>query len=179
MCGADPGLDCAAAEAEVQKGFVVGIMAALEANLDFFLPIPGALDVFGEVREGGWTPAVATGGWRPSAELRLSAAGIPMAGVPLATASEAIHRADIIRLAATQAGSGIEPTEIVYVGDGTWDERACRELSIGFIGRASPDARTNLFDQGARAIIPDFKATKGLFHLLSDPEALIPTGGSV
>lgn len=75
MCSADPGLDYDSTESEVLRRFIVGIEAAIETDPEFFLPVPGAPDIFEKVREAGWAPAIATGGWRASAELRLSAAG--------------------------------------------------------------------------------------------------------
>lgn len=98
--------------------------------------------------------------------------------MPLVTASEAARRTDIIRLAVKQATSGSEPSEVVYIGDGVWDVRACRELSIGFLGRSDSGSSQQLTNHGARAIIPDFRDLERLFKLLADPVSLVPKGGS-
>ena len=178
MCAADSGRDYNLVESEVQRRYLVGLKAAVETDPGFFLPVPGARGIFGEVREVGWTPAIATGGWRLSAELRLSAAEIPVMGVPLATASEAARRIDIIRLAVRQAASGPGPSEVVYIGDGVWDVRACRELSIGFVGRSTPGSRQQLTEHGAQAVISDFTEPERLLKFLSEPGPLVPTGGA-
>jgi len=90
-------------EEAVRTHFVQGLTSALGADPGSFSAVPGAQTVFSVVRRAGWVPAIATGGWRASAELKLKAADIPMAGVPLATSSEADRRVDIIRLAVSAA----------------------------------------------------------------------------
>ena len=90
-------------------------------------------------------------------------------GVPLATSSEADRRVDIIRRAVAEVTDGADTSAVVYVGDGTWDVRACRDLGIGFIGRAAGDAAGRLAKHGARAIVPDFVDGRVFLHLLSRP----------
>ncbi len=170
-----PEREYSSVESEVQRHFIAGLEEALESNPNAFLPVPGALKIFEEVRAVGWTPAIATGGWRRSAELKLVAAAIPTEGVPLATSSENARRIDIIRRAVAQATSGAEASEVVYVGDGTWDVKACRELSIGFVGRSTPETETRLVDEGAKAMIPDFSEPSTLTTLLEDPGSLKPS----
>jgi len=75
--------------------------------------------------------ALATGDWHPTISFKLAAAGIDISSFPLATSSDTPRRPDIIRLAAARAGL---LSRAVYVGDGVWDLRACRELKIDFIG---------------------------------------------
>ena len=178
MCARDSGRDYGFIESEVQRHYIAGLRAAVKADQDFFHPVPGAQEIFAAVSEAGWTPAIATGGWRRSAELRLSAAGIPMLGVSLATASEAIRRIDIIRLAAKQATSGPVPSDVVYIGDAVWVVRACRVLAIGFVGRAAAGSGQRLTEHGARAVITDFADPENLLECISDPRSLLPAGGA-
>lgn len=76
--------------------------------------------------------AVATGDWLATASFKLAAAGIDVSPYPMATSSDCSRRADIIRLAARRAGRSLD--EVIYVGDGVWDLKACRELGVPFIG---------------------------------------------
>lgn len=76
--------------------------------------------------------AIATGDWHPTISFKLAAAGLDIAGYPIATSSDTPRRADIIRLAAQRANRPL--TEAVYVGDGVWDVLACRKLGLPFIG---------------------------------------------
>ena len=162
-------------EAEVQRHFFGHLETAVASDPESFLPIRGAQDIFAKVREAGWTPAIATGGWRRSAELKLATAGITTRGVPIATASEHERRTDIISRAVRLASEGAEPSRVVYVGDGAWDVRASRELGIGFVGRAGPHRAQQLLDLGAKAVVPDFADAKALITVLSDSRSLVPS----
>jgi len=172
VCAVYGACEYASVETRVLERFLDGLSKALTTDPASFSAVPGARTVFAQVRDAGWVPAIATGGWRPSAEMKLAAAGIPTNRVPLATSSEATRRVDIIRNAVTEAASGTEPAEVVYVGDGIWDIRACRELGIGFVGRAEGGDIGRLLDHGARSVVPDFLGTGSFLRLLSEPHHL-------
>lgn len=175
LCATRPEEDRRAVERAVQRRFFASLEVAVGTEPEAFQPITGAREIFEAIRVAGWTPAIATGAWRRSAEAKLAAAEIPVDGVPLATSSEHPHRVDIIRHAVRLAASPFEPEEVVYVGDGGWDVDACRELGIGFVGRADAEAAQPLLALGAAAVLPDFSDAGTLIDLLSDPGALIPT----
>ena len=96
----------------------------------------------------GFTVALATGDWRPTISFKLRCAGLDVSRFPIATSSDAPRRTEIIRLAAAKAGRSM--ADAVYVGDGVWDLRACRELGIPFIGTG--DRTERLLDAGAEHI---------------------------
>jgi len=77
--------------------------------------------------------AVATGGWEPTARLKLEHVGIRTAALALASASDATARAAIMRLAEWRALQGAAPTRATYFGDGPWDRRASAELGYDFV----------------------------------------------
>jgi hypothetical protein len=52
-----------------------------------------------------WRVAIATGGWRESAVMKLERVGIPIGGVPIATADEHLSREDIIGAAIRESQS--------------------------------------------------------------------------
>jgi len=93
----------------------------------------------------GVTVAVATGDWLPTISFKLHCSGLDVSRYAMATASEARRRPEIIKLAAAKAGRPL--TDAIYVGDGVWDLRACRELGIPFIGTG--DQVKKLLDAGA------------------------------
>jgi len=74
--------------------------------------------------------AIATGGWRPSAELKLRTAGFDLGGVPLASSDDAVDRREIMRHALSHLGTEFE--SIVYFGDAIWDKVACESLGWRF-----------------------------------------------
>lgn len=75
--------------------------------------------------------AIATGGWRGSALLKLASAGFEIDGIPLVTCDDAPSRIEIMRTALTSIGGDFD--SVTYYGDAEWDERACRSLGWNFV----------------------------------------------
>jgi phosphoglycolate phosphatase-like HAD superfamily hydrolase len=130
-----------------------------------FAPIPGAEDVFEALRSEGWSVAMATGAWRPSAVVKLTGAALPIEGVPLATASDHPARRDIIRHAVTASGLAADDA-VVYVGDGVWDGRAAGSLGFGFVGIGASDRVDPLRGVGAVDVLPDLTDVDRLIRAL-------------
>jgi phosphoglycolate phosphatase-like HAD superfamily hydrolase len=83
---------------------------------------------------------VATGGWAPTALLKLAHVGIDVGRLGFASSSDAWARTDIMRLAAERAMQGRAVERATYFGDGAWDRRASEALGYDFIavGKAVP-----------------------------------------
>jgi phosphoglycolate phosphatase-like HAD superfamily hydrolase len=75
--------------------------------------------------------AYATGGWHASALLKLTIAGFPMTGVPLATADDHFDRREIMLHALRQLGGAFDT--VTYYGDGHWDALAAKALGWQFV----------------------------------------------
>ncbi|HEY8131670.1 MAG TPA: HAD family hydrolase, partial [Thermoanaerobaculia bacterium] len=99
----------------------------------------------------GWTVALATGAWSESAALKLGLAGFPV-DLPLACCDTYASREDIVR----HAIGSQQPSNIVIFGDGWWDVRTARNLSLPFVGVAADSAADALRRAGATEVIPDF-----------------------
>lgn len=99
--------------------------------------------------------AIATGGWKRTAVLKLQSAGYGDLDFPITTADDATCRLDICNLAVNAASKTYRKslTPIVYVGDGSWDQQAAEKLGYHFVGRSSQ--MTN-FDDPCDFVIPDF-----------------------
>jgi phosphoglycolate phosphatase-like HAD superfamily hydrolase len=84
--------------------------------------------------------AVATGGWEPTAKMKLAHVGIDVARLGFASSSDACARVDIMRRAARRALRGAEHARATYFGDGAWDLRASAALGYDFVavGHALP-----------------------------------------
>lgn len=94
--------------------------------------VDGAPQFFERIRRSRDTRlAIATGGWRDSALLKLDSAGFGIDGVPLVTSDDSPSRVEIMRLALEQAGEDID--SVTYFGDAEWDRRACRQLGWSFV----------------------------------------------
>lgn len=155
-----------AAERRIAANVGARLEAELRRNPHRFQSIPGAPAIFDVLRGEGWSVAMATGAWRPSALVKLQGAGIPQTGVPLATSTEHPARQDIIARAVKAAGrraASLEP--VVYFGDGVWDGRAATSLGYHFIG-VGLGREEALREAGAQLVIPDFdEPERVLSHL--------------
>ena len=97
-----------------------------------FVEIPGASDLLMSLRESTtYSVAIATGGWRESAEFKLESAGFDYSGLPLASANDHHERTGIMEIALSQLGAQFE--SVTYYGDGPWDRDACRMLGWEFV----------------------------------------------
>ena len=97
--------------------------------------------------------AIATGGWKETAILKLRAIGLYPERIPMATASDATDRRAIMALAEQRSLGAHTALRKTYFGDGHWDQRASAELGNAFvaIGGAVPHhtAFADLSDQEA------------------------------
>jgi beta-phosphoglucomutase-like phosphatase (HAD superfamily) len=97
-----------------------------------FAEIPGARDFLRALRDSSaHAVAMATGGWRLSAEFKLSSAGFDVDDIPLATADDHHERTSIMEIALASLGGMFET--VTYYGDGPWDRRACEQLGWEFV----------------------------------------------
>ena len=97
-----------------------------------FRATPGAKAMLQRInRSSSHGLAIATGGWRRSAEIKLATAGFDPAELTLATSDDALTRTDIMRMALDTLGA--RASTVTYYGDGEWDRQACDELGWQFV----------------------------------------------
>ena len=97
-----------------------------------FSTIHGAIEFFERTRASdGRRVAIATGGWRESARLKLESAGFDIAGIPLVTSDDAWTRIEIMETALARLGGAFE--SVTYFGDAEWDRQACKSLGWNFV----------------------------------------------
>lgn len=114
--------------------------------------------------------ALATGGWKASAKLKLFRAGLPVDGIPMATADDSTVREQIVQKSIVRARTqyGVDNfTRIISVGDGPWDVKAARHLKLPFIGVGSDHSLGPL---GAEYLIEDFSDLNVFLELLEAAE---------
>src|SRR6478752_6653989 len=91
----------------------------------------------------------------------MTSAGLCYDDYPAASSDDAFDRESIIRLsmqrAAERYGESFACT--VYVGDGVWDARACRNVGVPFVGIGTGIRATRLSAEGAVCVFPDFSDT--------------------
>jgi phosphoglycolate phosphatase-like HAD superfamily hydrolase len=115
--------------------------------------------------------ALATGGLRVSAELKLPSANLLNPFTPIASSNDAVsRREEIIRIAARRAAEkhATQFAKFTYVGDGVWDAKAARDLGWRFIGIGSGEQADRLRQAGAGMVIPDYRPAEGFLDLLAD-----------
>ena len=161
--------------AQLRQRFFALLTAALVSSPERFVPIEGAREIVHHLRSAGWSVALATGAWGPSATIKLRAAGFVSDRVPLACGDDAESREDIVRLAwrKAEAEAGISFQRVVSVGDAPWDVRTARSLGIPFVGIATGPGAHRLRTAGATTILPHFADPSAV--LAAFASASVPT----
>ena len=131
-------------------------------------------------QEPEWRVAIASGGWRVSATLKLKTAGIEVNDYPAAFADDGLSREEILHTAVIKAQTLYRQNNIarvVSVGDGVWDVRTARNLRVPFLGIGSGEGEKKLRRAGATHVIKDFSDYSRLLECLV--EADVPKAESV
>lgn len=116
---------------EIKSYFVEALHRHIDENGPF-AEIPGAADLLRSLASSAsHAVAIATGGWRESAELKLESAGFDFGHLPLVTANDHHERTGIMELALSHLGSSFK--SVTYYGDGPWDRDACTTLGWEFV----------------------------------------------
>ncbi|MDH3691417.1 MAG: HAD hydrolase-like protein [Gammaproteobacteria bacterium] len=119
---------------EVKTRFVQLTHEHIQKNPGSIREIQGAREFMLELLKSSNTcVAIATGGWEETAKLKLDAIGIDPDGLPFASGSDAISRANIMKLAEARTTSSAPFTKKTYLGDRSWDKKASAELGYNFI----------------------------------------------
>jgi phosphoglycolate phosphatase-like HAD superfamily hydrolase len=122
-----------------------------------------------------WRAAIATGGWRPSAELKLRTAGIDAGEIPAAFAEDGPSRESIVGAAIERASVRYKQVafeKIVLVGDAVWDVHTAKRLDLPFVGVGRDDRAARLCDFGAGCVLVDFIDHQNCLYSLE--EAVVP-----
>jgi phosphoglycolate phosphatase-like HAD superfamily hydrolase len=164
--------------ARARSQFVERLTAALEHAPTRFTSIAGAPAMLLRLVERGWHVAVATGGWGPSARLKLRVAELEIDDALLACADDARSRADIVQLARERAEAFYQRRfdRVVSVGDGVWDVQTASVLGLPFVGIATGARADRLRSAGARAVLPDYSNLDAVWAALET--ATTPTPSS-
>lgn len=121
--------------------------------------IPGAINMLKYLHaQPNISVAFATGGWKETAELKLSTIGFERGDIVLTSANQDISRSIITQLAIkeTQVKQKLASFDsITYVGDGIWDFQTTKALGFNFIG-IDFHQNNKLINAGAERIINDF-----------------------
>ncbi len=115
----------------IQSLFVGGLVEHIQTTGPFPV-IHGAHHTIDRLcRATDYRVAIATGGWRKSALLKLESSGFDLDGIPLVSCDESPSRTEIMSIALAKLGSNFE--SVTYFGDADWDRRACQALGWDFV----------------------------------------------
>jgi len=144
--------------AATRDRFVTRLTDALRDSPGQFKEVAGAGAALRHIERDGWRVAVATGGWGPSARLKLGAARLPVSDTVLACADDATPRVEIVRLARSRAERvhQCEFARVVALGDGAWDVKAAATLGLPFVGIGSGERADVLRRAGATVVLGDY-----------------------
>ncbi len=148
--------------------FVANLHEEKAIDASQFNEVAGARDFFCQLQAiEGFQLGIATGSWSKSAIMKLDAIGIELNGVCFSNSDHHISREAIMQDVIDQlhARSPEPPDQIVYLGDGVWDFKACQNLGIRFIGI---DTRNDgkLKGLGARTVYQNFEEKEQLLREL-------------
>lgn len=125
---------------------------------NYFFEIPGARALVHHLlAQPDYLLAVATGGWRRSAHVKMQHVGIPSQAFLVSGADGKVTREAIIEEVLEYAHK-IESRfqKIVYVGDAIWDVATTRNLQMDFVGIRRNNDLEVLARLGATQVLPDF-----------------------
>jgi len=161
---------------KVVQRFVELLSRHHELDSALFAEVPGASAFLAELHQNlEWGIALATGGWKHSAQFKIRAAGLPLADLPAAFAEDGPSREAIVQIAIDRASAWYQCREferIVSVGDAIWDIKTARQLNLPFLGVADEPRATLLRENGAGHIVENFLDPVQCLRWLDD--AIVP-----
>ena len=124
-------------------------------------PLPGALELLGDLRRRNIAYGIATSGRHPEIDRTLEALGVGDDDVVVDRSDVARAKPEPDLFIAAQQRLGLSATECYVIGDAVWDHLAARRAGILSVGLLSGgNAETELLNAGA-------------FRVYSDPAELL------
>lgn len=153
----------------VRARFIELVSVRSRSDSEGWEEVAGAREILRELPSMGWTIAIATGGWGPSALCKLECANISISNISFACADHAFARLDIIRWALRGAVGVVKSSTIpvVYIGDGVWDIDAARVGGYGFVGIGHGDRAVLLAAAGSQVVLSDYLDRSKFEHALT------------
>ena len=129
-----PNADRSSLHSAVRRHFTDLVHDYVAARGGVVPEIPGAMQFVSRLmKHPSVRVAVATGGWKETALIKLRAIGLDPLRLPLASSSDATSKVDIMRIAERRAMPTGNAKQKTYFGDSRYDKEASLELGYDFI----------------------------------------------
>jgi phosphoglycolate phosphatase-like HAD superfamily hydrolase len=143
-----------------KNSFVRLLEKKYSEDSSLFAEVVGASSLLARLsKETEWKIAIATGGWRKSAELKLKNSGINIAEFPSAFAEDGLSREEILQSALSKSIKAYGQNDfykIVSIGDGLWDVHTAYNLKLSFLGIGNNERKQMLCEAGTTHVINNF-----------------------
>ncbi|MHA1152721.1 MAG: HAD family hydrolase [Alphaproteobacteria bacterium] len=137
-----------------------------------YAAVPGAAGLLAALRaRGDWSMALATGGWREAALLKIGRSGLDLDGLPAAYGEDGPARQGIVNAAIARAKAHADVDDfarMVCIGDGVWDVHTATSLGLPCIGVGDGAGAERLAAVGAARVVPDFTDLEAMLNALED-----------
>jgi phosphoglycolate phosphatase-like HAD superfamily hydrolase len=143
----------------VKKSFLELLEKYYYSNPEYFFPIPGAKNIIPLLIKEGFAIGIATGCWLDSAMFKLEKVGIQINNIPICSADNDIERVNIIKQCIKDCSLYYHKdtfSAITYIGDGSWDLLAAKNLGIDFLGIAKGNRAIMLKELGAQHVFEEY-----------------------
>lgn len=163
--------------AAVQQRLLALMDEAAERHNKRTVEIPGAAAGLLAVLAAGHAVAIASGDWEITARHKLASARIPFEQLPSAYCDVSPVRTEIMQAALVRARTHYGRQEferIVYVGDGAWDVKACRELAWPMVGIGRDAQARCLQGLGVSHVLPHFHPPGQFLDAINEATAPAP-----
>ena len=153
----------------VQNLFVEKLTIAQVKTPETMKALPGVDELMAKLRSHHVPMAIATGGWRKSAQLKLKASEVEYDPFVMATSNDSPHRRTIINVAIARAQFEYQQqfSNIIYFGDGIWDVNTCEAMQIPMIG-IDFHKNEKLIALGVKHVFSDFKNVNAIVDAIYD-----------
>ncbi len=143
----------------VKKSFLELLEKYYYSNPEYFLPIPGAKNIIPLLIKEGFAIGIATGCWLDSAMFKLEKIGIQINNIPICSADNDIERVNIIKQCIKDCSLYYNKdtfSAITYIGDGSWDLLAAKNLCIDLLGIAKGNRAIMLKELGLQHVFEEY-----------------------
>ena len=162
-----------------RERFIELLSGHLDEDPSAIAPIPGALQFIEHLQDHqSYEFAVATGAWKFSAEIKLTAAGFDFDDWVLYSCCEYEYKKEAMKAAHKEArqNHGSDFESVVYIGDLRSDMRLANELGYEFLGLGKQFSSPNVWGVDGINDFSDLRVVDGKIHRTIERQSSVDSG---